>query len=73
MGSVVKAKVEESDKITREGRSMVIRKEVVGFLQIVVGKNNLLLQFEYGEMKEISSSLILFLSLKEEVDMDEPI
>ena len=42
-------------------------------VQSVVGDDNLLVQFEYGQKKEISSSSLLFLSLKEEVDMDEPI
>ena len=65
VGSVVNSKVGELENTTREVRSRRIRKEVVGCLQSVVGKNNLLLQFEYGEMKEISSSLLLFLSLKE--------
>ena len=49
--SVVKAKVGELGDITREGRSGRIRKEVVGCFHILVGKKNLLVQFEY-EQKE---------------------
>ena len=46
--SVVKAKVGELKNITREGRIRRIRKEVVGFVQSVVGKNKLLVLFEDG-------------------------
>ena len=45
VGSVVKAKVGELEKITREGRSRRMSKEVVGCVQIVVWKNNFLLLF----------------------------
>ena len=45
VGSVVKAKVGELEKITREVRSMRMRKEVVGCVQSVVGKNNSLFLF----------------------------
>ena len=71
--SVVKAKVGELEKIKREGRSRRMSKEVVGFVQSVVGKKKFLVQFEDGKKKEISSSSLVFLSLKEEVEMDEPI
>ena len=73
VGSVVKAKVGEFENITREGRSMRMRKEVVGCVQAVAGKKNFVIQLEDGQKKEISSSLLLFLSLKEEVEMDEAI
>ena len=39
VGSVVKAKVGELEKITREGRIRRMRKDVVGCVQDVVGKN----------------------------------
>ena len=39
----------------------------------MVGKNKFLLQFKDGKKKEISSYLLVFLSHKEEVDMDEAI
>ena len=42
VGSVVKAKVGELEKITREGRSRRMRKEVVGCVQRVFGKNKFL-------------------------------
>ena len=50
-----------------------MRKEVVVCVQGVVGKNNFLVQFENGKKKYISSSSLVFLSLKEEVEMDEAI
>ena len=36
---------------TREGRRMRIRKEVVGYVQDMVGKNNLPFQFEDGQRR----------------------
>ena len=51
VGSVVKANIGELEKITREGRSRRTRKEVVGCVQSVVGKNNFLVQFECGQKK----------------------
>ena len=41
-GSVVKAKVVESEDITRKGRSRSMMKDMVGFIQSVVGKKNFL-------------------------------
>ena len=73
MGSVVKAKVGELEKIIREGGRMRMRKEVVGCVQAVTGKKNFLVYFEYGQKKEISYSSLVFLSSKEEVYMDETI
>ena len=73
VGSVVNAKVGDLNKITREGRSRRTRKEVVECVHIVVGKKKFLVQFEYGQKKDISSSLLVFLSLKEEVEMDDAI
>ena len=66
VGSVVKSKDGELENITREGRIMRTRKEVVGCVQSVVGKKKFLVIFE-------DSSLLVYLSLKEEVDMEEPI
>ena len=73
VGSVVKAKDGELENITREGRSRMMRKEVVGCFQSVVGENKFPVQLEYGQKKEISSSSLVFLSSKEEVEIDEPI
>ena len=73
VGSVVKAKVGELEKITREGRSMRMRKELVGYVQSVVGKNNFFVLFEDGQKKEIGSCLLVYLNEKEEVDMEESI
>ena len=73
VGSIVKAKVGELEKITRQGRIRRTRKEVLRCVQSVVGKKKFIVQFEYGQNKEISSSLLVFFSLKEEVKMDETI
>ena len=51
MGSVVKAKVGELDRITREGRSSRESKEVVGCVQTMVGGEHFLAQFEDGKNK----------------------
>ena len=61
------------EKITRDGRSSRMSKEVVLCVHRGAGKNNFLVQFEYVQKKEISSSSVVFLSSKEEVEMDEPI
>ena len=47
LGSVVKAKVGELEKITRKRRIIGTRKEVVGCVHIVFGKNKFLVLFEY--------------------------
>ena len=73
VGSVVKAKVVELEKITREGRSRRTRKEVVGCVQRVVGKNKVLVLFEDGQKKEIGSCSLVYLSEKEEIEMEESI
>ena len=64
MGYLVKAKVGELEKITREGRNRRMRKEVVVCVQRVVGKNKLLVLFEYGQNKEIGYCSLLYLSEK---------
>ena len=45
----------------------------MGCIQSVVGKKNFLVEFEDGQKKEISSSSLMFLSSKEDVEMDEAI
>ena len=45
----------------------------MGCVQILVGKNKLLVLFEYGQKKEIGSCSLVYLSEKEEVDMEESI
>ena len=59
----------------REGRSSRMNKEVVEFVQSMVGKEMFLVQFEDGKKKYMSSFSLLCLCLKEEVclEMDEPI
>ena len=64
VGYVVKAKVWELEKITREGMSRIIRKEVEGFFQDLAGKKKFLVQFKYGKKKKISSSLLVFFKFK---------
>ena len=56
--------VGELEKITREGRSRRMRKEVVGCVHSVVCKKKFLLQFEDGKKKEIGSCLLVYLSEK---------
>ena len=46
----MKAKVEEMEGKTREGRTRRIIKEVVGFVQYVVGKNNFQCYFNMGRI-----------------------
>ena len=67
VGSIVKAKVGELEKITREGRIRRMSKEVVVCVHSVVGKKDFLVLFEYGQNKEISSSSLVYLISKEEV------
>ena len=73
VGSVVKSKVGELEKITREGRSSRIRKEVVGCFQSVVGKKKFLVLFEYGQKKDMGSCSLVYLSEKEVFEMEESI
>ena len=74
LGSVVKSKVGYLEKITREVRIRMVSKEVAGCFQAVAGKKKKFpVQFKNGQKKEIISSLLMFLSSKDEVDMDEPL
>ena len=61
------------EKITREGRIRRMRKEEVGCVQSVAGKKNFLILFEDGQKKEMGSSSLVYLSSKQEVDMEDPI
>ena len=70
VGSAVKAKVGESEKITREGINRRMRKEVVVCLQTVVGEKKSIVKLVMFRRK-ISSYSLVFLSLKYEVEMDE--
>ena len=64
VGSVVKAKVGELENITRKGRSRRMRKDVVGCVQSVVGKNKFLVLFEDVQNKEIVSFSLVYLNDK---------
>ena len=55
VGSDVKAKVGELEKITMEGRSRRMRKVGVGCVHSVLGKNNFFVQFKDRHNKEITS------------------
>ena len=73
VGSGVKSKVGYLEKITRKGRIRRMRKEVVGCFHSLVGKNKFLVLFEYGQKKEIGYFFLVYLSEKEEIEMEEPI
>ena len=62
VGSVVKAKVGELENITRKVRTRRMRKEVVGCVQSVVGKNNFLVLFKDGQKKEIGYCSLVYLN-----------
>ena len=46
---------------------------MVRFFQAVAGKKNFLFQFEDGQKKDMSAYMLVFLSSKEEVEMDDPL
>ena len=48
-------------------------KDVVGCANSVLEKKKFFVLFKYGHKKEISSSLLVHLISKEEVEMEEPI
>ena len=64
VGSIVKSKVGELEKVISGGGVRKTRKDVVVCVQAVAGKKNFLIQFEDGQKKEISSSSLLVLSSK---------
>ena len=61
------------EKITRKVRSSRMRKEVVRCVQSLVEKKNFLVLFEDGQNKEIGYFLLVYLSEKDEVDMEDSI
>ena len=69
VGSVVKAKVGDMEENTREGRNSRIRKEVVGCVQDVVGNKKFLVQFGYGQNKDMGSFLLSCVCSKEGYDL----
>ena len=73
MWSVVKSKVGEMEDNTKEVRGTKIRKYVVGCVQDVVVNKKFLVKFEDGQKKDVSYSSLVFLSSKEEFEMDEPL
>ena len=73
MGYVVKAKVGELEKITRELRSRRMSKQVVVYVQNIVGKKKFLVLFKDVHNKYIGSFSLVYLSEKEEVEMEDSI
>ena len=59
--------------ITRDGINMRTRKKLEGCVHAVVGNKKFLFQFEDGKKNEIIYYLLVFLSLKEKVEMDVPL
>ena len=57
---------------TREGIIRRTRKEVVGCVQDLVGKKRFSVQFLYRQKKETIAVSLVFLSSKEEIEMDDP-
>ena len=55
---------------TREGRRRIMRKEVVGCVEDVVGNNNFLVKFEDGNKKEMISFSLLYVCSKEGVCLE---
>ena len=55
VGYLVKTKFGNMKVNKREGRRRRTRKEVVLFVQDVVGKNNFLVKFEYGHKRDMTS------------------
>ena len=60
VGYFLKAKVGEFENITKKGRNRRTMKGIVGYVQDVTVKKNLLFQFKDGNKKETSASSFLF-------------
>ena len=67
VGPVVIAKVGDMEEKTRKRRSRRTRKEVVGYVQDVVGKKKILIQFEDGKRKDMGTCSLTLISTEEEV------
>ena len=70
IGSAVKMKVGDMGENKREERGRRTREKVVEYVHTVVGKKILIFKFKYGKNKEIDSSLLSYLSSKEEVGQE---
>ena len=64
VGFAVEAKVREVEETTREGRIRRVRKEVVGCVQDVVGRNKFVVKFEYGYNIDTSASSLSYVREK---------
>ena len=68
MGLVVAAKDRDMEDKTREGRSRITMKELVGCVQYVVGKKNMfLIKFRDQNFKEMITCLITMILDEEKV------
>ena len=70
VGSVLNAKFEDMGDNKREVRIRRMRKYVVGCVQAVVRKKRFSVQFEYGQNKQMSYFLLVFVCSKEEVEIN---
>ena len=70
VGSVVKAKVGELEKISREGRSRRMRKYVVGCVQTIIGKKKFLIKFEDGHNIDMGSVSLFYGCTKGEICLE---
>ena len=61
VGYLVKANTGNMEDKTRNGRSKRMRKEVVGCVQDVLGKNNVPDQFEYEQKRYLGYISLLYL------------
>ena len=64
VGYVVKEKVGELEDTTREEIRTRMKIEVVGCFHNVLGKEKFLVQFEDGQKKDMSSSLLVCFKVK---------
>ena len=64
VGSLVNTKVGKMEENTREVRSSRMRKEVAGCVQARAGNKKFLVQFEYGQKREMSFSSLSYVCSK---------
>ena len=60
VGYIVKAKSGEMEENKREGRTRRTRKDMVVYVQTVIGKNNFVVQFEDGKKGYMSASSLSY-------------
>ena len=67
VGSVVKAKFGELEKLTSEGRIRMMRKEVVVCVQAMVCNKKFLVQFKDSHISNVIASLLLYVCSKQDI------